>query len=93
MKSKEQFKAAYEKDAINKELKQETNLSICQLLYDLLDNEIESLDTSLISFAAEVLKPKIQLSQEILSKIKSNQIFKNARIEEKSKKVIVSFLN
>ena len=85
MKTKEQFKASYEKEIINKMIKQEVVVSISQLFYDLVDNEIESLDTNLISYASEVLKPKIQISLEILSKIKNKQIFKNIRIEKSNK--------
>lgn len=85
MKTKEQFKASYEKEIINKMIKQEVVVSISQLFYDLVDNEIESLDTNLINYASEVLKPKIQISLEILSKIKNKQIFKNIRIEKSNK--------
>ena len=61
-------------------------MPICQLLFDLVNNEIENLDNNLINFAVETLKPKITVALEILAKINNNLIFKNSKIK-KSKDV------
>ena len=84
-KSKEQFKALYEYQSITKELQQDLPFSINQLLFNLVDNEIENLETGLITFAADLFKPKIKRFMDLLKKIENKQIFPNFKINYKVK--------
>jgi hypothetical protein len=81
-KTKEQFETAFEKETINKELKENTGIPLSQLLFDLTNNEIENFDVNFLNFVSDILKPKVNFALGIISMIKNNQLFKGATLEK-----------